>query len=123
MDALATAKKTLANYTPPASVLAGGGASILIFLVGCALVAGGVTLPLGIGPVTMTMVAAAAPLVGHFVTTLVPDTYNQQINALAKKVDASVEDLKEVVPQVAYTYPTDKNGQTIDAKKTPNNLG
>lgn len=93
----------LKNFNPTASVLAGGGASLIVFAVGCGLVAAGIVIP-GLGPVTMTMVAAAAPTIGHLVTAFVPDTYNQSINQLADKVKIDAENIKALVPQV---YPND----------------
>lgn len=117
-SALSVVVGTINNMSKiPASVAAGSSASFLIFLAGAALVAAGVAIPpisiFGLHliavstPITMTMVGAAATALGHVVTTIVPDTYNQQINALAKKVQTSVEDLKEIVPKVEDTYPTD----------------
>lgn len=112
---LSMASSALKNFNPTASVLAGGGASLLTFAIGCALVAAGVSLPV-IGPITMTMVAAAAPTIGHIVTAFVPDTYNQQVNALATKVETSVENIKSIIPQTYQEYPKDKTifGSTGD---------
>lgn len=108
MTALAVASSSLKNFQLSASVIAGGGASVLTIAVGAILVALGVTVPfIGI-PLTMTMVTSAAVPIGHIVTALVPDTYNQQINALASKVQTDVETLKMIVPQVECTYPADK---------------
>lgn len=119
---LGIASSALKNFNPTASVMAGGGASLLVFIAGCALVAAGVSIPVLNVPITMTMVAAAAPAIGHFVTALVPDTYNQQINALAKKVGAEVSDIKAVVPQV-YSAPSDFPGYKDPALASKNNLG
>jgi hypothetical protein len=105
------------NYKPDASVLAGGGASLLVFLAGCALVGAGVAIPpisiLGIHliaastPITMTMVAAAAPAIGHLVSSFVPATYNQQLNQFATKIGTDVDNLKAWVPQIQKSYPGD----------------
>lgn len=107
MTALGIATGALKNFVPPASVLAGGGASILVFAAGCALVAAGMSIPILNIPITMTMVAAAAPAAGHLVTMLVPDTLNQQINALAKKTLVKAEDIRAVIPQTYQQYPGD----------------
>ena len=105
------------NFQPTTSVMAGGAASILTFAAGCALVAAGIALPFGLGPITMTMVAAAAPVVGHVVTSLVPDSVNQTLQGLANKLQIAVADIKIVTPEVEYTYPGDPT-----TPPTPNNL-
>lgn len=130
---IALASGFFTNYKKlDASVLAGGGASLLVFFVGCALVAGGVAVPpisiLGVHlvassiPITMTMVAAAAPTVGHFVSTIVPPTMNQQINQFAAKIGASVDHVKEIIPILQASavdqYPVGKNGES-ESDNTP----
>lgn len=106
-SALGVATGALKNFNPTASVLAGGGASVIVFAIGCILVATGVSIPFLNIPITMTMVAAAAPTIGHIVTAFVPDTYNQQINALAIKVKTSAENIKSIIPQTYAEYPVD----------------
>ncbi len=112
---------TVSNFKPDASTYAGGGASLLTFLLGCALVGAGVAIPpiaiLGLHiaaiPITMTMVAAVAPVVGHVVSAYVPPTYNQQINQFATKIGADVESVKAFIPQIQDSYPgTDGNPPT-----------
>lgn len=126
---LAILNAALANFKPDAGVLAGGGASLLVFLAGCALVGAGVAIPpisiFGAHliatsiPLTMTMVAAAAPTIGHLVSSFVPATYNQQIDALAKKIGTDVENLKAVVPVLQEEFPAGKNGQTDSDNPPP----
>lgn len=106
---ISIASSALKNFNPTTSVLAGGGASILVFAIGCVLVSAGVAIPVLNIPITMTMVAAAAPAIGHIVTSFVPDSYNQQINALAAKVKTSAENIKAIVPQTYVEYPQDAN--------------
>lgn len=122
-------KATLGNFKPDASVLAGGGASLLVFLAGCALVGAGVAIPpisifgahliAASIPITMTMVAAAAPTVGHIVSSFVPATMNQQIDQLAKKIGTDVENLKAIVPVLQEEFPTGTNGQTSSDNNPP----
>lgn len=120
MGALSMATSALKNFQPTASVMAGGGASLITFAIGCALVAAGISIPVLNIPITMTMVAAASPTIGHFVSSIVPDTYNQQINAIATKLKTSVDNVKVALPQT-YSAPEDfKNPPPIP---TPNNLG
>lgn len=120
---LGIASSALKNFNPTASVLAGGGASLFVFAVGCALVAAGISIPVLNVPITMTMVAAAAPTIGHLVTALVPDTLNQQINALAKKLCTSASNLKAVIPQVYSApsdYPDEQAGKHAEIPSTNN---
>lgn len=119
----------LGNFKPDASVMAGGGASILVFLVGCALVGAGFAIPpisiFGAHliatsiPITMTMVAAAAPAIGHVVSSFVPATYNQQLDAFAKKIGTDVQNLKAVVPVLQEEFPAGKNGQSDSGNPPP----
>lgn len=103
------------NFNPGNSVLAGGGAAILVYAAGAALVAAGVAIPpltiLGVHiiataiPITMTMVATAAIPIGHVITAVVPDSVNQQISALAKKA-------LNTIPQIQQQFPVGVNGAT-----------
>lgn len=121
MNPLDIVKGALGLYKPDASTWAGGGAAVLTFMAGCVLVAAGVAIPpisiLGIHlvsasiPITMTMVAGAMPVVSHLVTSLVPATYKQTIDAFAQKIDAEVQDVKTVIPVIQASYPDGKNGQ------------
>lgn len=114
-SAFSIATGAVRNFQPTTSVLAGGAASIIICAIGAILVAFGVVIPpigfLGLAtatPLTMTMVMSAAVPIGHIVTSCVPDSVNQQLNGLAKKLQVAVQDIKVITPQVTYTYPTDK---------------
>lgn len=121
MGALSIVAGALKNFQPTNSVIAGGAASVLVYMAGCALVAAGIAIPI-VGPVTMSMVAIAAPLAGHAVTSLVPDSVNQNLNALAAKLKTNVDNLKAVIPQVQALYPSGKNGATNVTPITPNNI-
>ena len=112
MSALSIATGTLKNFQLTNSIAAGGGASILTFAIGCALVAAGVSIPYLNVPITMTMVAAAAPVVGHIVSAFVPDSVKQHLDGLAAKLQTSVENVKLQMPQATFEYPTGKNGET-----------
>lgn len=109
MSALSFATAVVKNFQPTTSVLAGGAASILVCAFGAVLVAAGVAIPpigfLGLTaatPLTMTMVTSAAVPIGHIVTALVPDSVNQQLEGLAKKLQVDVESLKNVIPVPDY---------------------
>src|SRR5690349_21068941 len=100
------------NFQLTNSIATGGGASVLIYAAGAALVSVDFVVP-GIGiPLTMSMVGAAALVGGHVVTALMPDSVKQQVDALGKKIGVQVSDLKTMVPQIEASYPTGKNGQT-----------
>ncbi len=105
MSVLTLAMNTVKNYKPDPSVLAGGAASLLVYIAGCALVGAGIAIP-GIGPITMTMVAAASPAVGHIVTYLVPDSMKTSLQKVAQKLDTTIDQIKVVTPEVEYKYPT-----------------
>lgn len=106
MSALDFAFTLLKNFNPTASVKAGGAASMLIYAIGLGLVTANVALPV-IGVPTMAMVGGAAVVIGHIVTSLVPDSFNQQVNAMASKLNVSVDDLKASLPDVQASYPGD----------------
>lgn len=109
MSALSFITAAVKNFQPTTSVLAGGAASIIVCAIGAVLVAAGVAIPpigfLGLTaatPLTMAMVTTAAVPVGHLVTALVPDSLNQQLQALAQKLQINVEKLKRIIPQPDY---------------------
>ena len=78
------------NFQLTNSIAAGGGASVLIYAAGAALVAANVVVP-GLGiPLTMGMVGAVALVGGHVVTALMPDSVKQQVDALGKKIGVQV---------------------------------
>jgi hypothetical protein len=120
MNALSLAASALKNFQPTTSVLAGGAASILACAVGAVLVAAGIAIPpigfLGLTtatPLTMTMVMSAAVPIGHVMTALVPDSVNQQLNGLARKLQIDVEKLRSFIPQEYYSdadFPHGRNG-------------
>lgn len=122
-------KFVLSNFKPDKSVWAGGGASILTFLAGCVLVGAGVSIPpvsvFGLHlisaaiPLTMTMVAAAAPAVGHIVTSFVSPTEKQAIDQFAAKVQTKVEAVKTIIPVLKQEFPSGKNGQTESGDNPP----
>lgn len=115
MGALSFITKAVKNFQPTTSVLAGGAASVLVCGIGAILVAADVAIPpigfLGLTaatPLTMSIVTSAAVPIGHLVTALVPDSLNQQLNALAKKLQIDVERLRKIIPQP--DYPTAHSG-------------
>jgi hypothetical protein len=110
------------NFQLSNSVIAGGGASILIYAVGAALVASNVVIP-GLGiPLTMGIVGMAAIPLGHLVTALVPDSLKQQVDALGKKFGAQITDLKVVTPQFDHSFPSGKNGAVQTATVSVSNI-
>lgn len=123
----------LGNFKPDASIWAGGGASVLVFLAGCIAVGMGLAIPpvsiLGVHliatsiPLTMTMVAAAAPAIGHFVSAYVSPTEKQAIDVFAKKVGANADNIKAIIPLLQASaveqFPADKNGQTDSDTQAP----
>jgi hypothetical protein len=109
MSALSFVTAVVKNFQPTTSVLAGGAASILVTALGAVLVAAGVAIPpiglLGLTtatPLTMTMVMSAAVPIGHVVTALVPDSLNQQLTGLARKLQIDVDKLRNLIPQDVY---------------------
>ena len=100
------------NFQLDNSVMAGGGAAILIYAVGAGLVALNVTIPLAGIPLTMTMVGAAAIPLGHLVTAFVPASLKQQVDALGTKVGAQITELKAITPQIDPSFPEGRNGLT-----------
>lgn len=125
---------TVKNFKPDKSILAGGGASLLVFLAGCALVSAGVVVPpitiFGIHliavatPITMTMVAGAAPVIGNLVSSYVSPTEKQAIDQFAKKMQTNIENVKAIVPVLKEEYPAGKNGlsESDNPPPSPNNL-
>jgi hypothetical protein len=107
------------NFQLTNSIAAGGGASVLIYAAGAALVAANVVVP-GLGiPLTMGMVGAVALVGGHVVTALMPDSVKQQVDALGKKIGVQVSDLKTMVPQIEASYPPQSSPPTT---LTPSNI-
>lgn len=104
--------KAVTQFQPTTSVIAGGAAAVLTYAVGDLLVSLGFIIPVLNIPLTIGMVATAAIPVGHLITALVPDSYNQQLKALAAKLQTTVENVKAFIPQVEYTYPDDKSAST-----------
>lgn len=120
MSALSLITTAVNNFQPTKSVLAGGAASILVCAIGAVLVAAGIAIPpigfLGLTaatPLTMTMVTSAAIPIGHLVTAIVPDSANQYLNGLAKKLQVDVENLRSYIPHEYYSdddFPKGRNG-------------
>ncbi len=107
-------------FQPDKSVWVGGGASVLVVALGAVLVALGVAIPpigiLGLTtatPLTMGMFTALAIPVGHLVTSLVPATRKQQIDALAVKIGVDAEHLKSFIPQVVASFPPQTKDQAV----------
>ncbi len=105
---LAIGMAALKNFTVTDSIKAGGAASILTVAIGSLLVALGVSVPFLDVPLTMAMVTSAALPIGHIVSALVPDSYNQQLTSLATKLQTNVENIKMVLPQAVHDYPANK---------------
>lgn len=106
MSALGFGLSALKNFQPTTSVLAGGAASIAIYGAGTLLVTAGIALPF-IGIPTMAMVGVASVIGGHLITALVPDSTNQNLNALAAKGVAAIKDIQSDIPQIEYSFPGD----------------
>lgn len=106
MTALSALSSFVQNYKPTQSVLSGGAATILVFVVGTVLVSLGVSIP-GVGILTMPIVSGAAPIIGQIVTYFVPDSAKDSMQQLANKLQVDVDHLKTFVPQIQAAYPND----------------
>ena len=111
---LSFASAFLKNWQVDNSVAGGTGVTALVVLAGAVAVAAGVTIPpiglLGLTaatPLTMAMVMASAAVLGHLATALLPASTNQNLTALATKLNVSVAHLASFVPQIQASYPQD----------------
>ncbi len=109
----------LKNFQLTNSIWAGGGVAVVIYTLGAVLVSAGVVVP-GIGPMTMTMVGPISILFGNLASALIPDTANQSVAALAKKLQTDIENIKAVIPQT-YSQPVDFPNHPPQ-NPSPNNL-
>lgn len=119
-SALSIAGSAIKNFQIDQSILAGGAGAIATVAIGAVLVAMNVTVPfLGI-PLTMTMVTSAALPIGHFISSVVPATKDQQIDALATRLGVAADHLKSYIPQIVDTFPNPCPQDT--GTTTPSNI-
>ena len=113
MAILDIAVAALKNFTGATdSVKKGGAASVVVLAVGAVLVSLGITLPLGIGILSMAEVQSVALIIGPIVTAITKDSQKQAIDQLADHLQVSASHIQSMIPQIQASFPKNENQPT-----------